>query len=456
MPAPVTSKLAQFAADLTFDTLPDIVVGAVRTGVTDCVAAMLSGSEEKGTAIIRRCLATRGRVGEARLLLGAERASAMDAALLNAAAAHALNIDDVAFAGYHTSAVLVPAILAEAEIVGACGRDIVTAYVAGYEVWARLAEREKDSYTSNGWHGSSALGVVAASAAIANLRRLDPEAASNAMGLAAVMSGGIIAAFGHDTKAFQVGWAAANGIRACRLASAGLTAAPDLLEREGGLLRALTPKGNVDIETPIDDLGQSWRLEAFGVTIKKYDFFNAQQRALDGIIDIVTTHDVRPDDVTRIEVLIGPSQLAEQGRPKPGRPIESKASIEAAIAAGVIMRRAGKAEATNTFMERQDAARVMQLVEVVVDDAIAPDAEPNMGFSGGVRLHLAGGQVLESPSTEAPRGSWKRPLDQEELWRKFRACVERAIAEPQAEILFERLQALDRLTSVAEISTGLH
>lgn len=456
MPAPITNSLAQFAADLTFDALPDAALRAIRTGMTDFVAAMLSGADQSIAPAIRSCLSTRGRSHEARLLLGEERATATEAALLNGAVAHALNVDDVAFGGYHTSAALAPAILAEAETVGASGLDIVTAYAAGYEIWARIAEREKDSYTVNGWHGSSAIGVVAAAAAVANLRRMSAEQVSNAMGLAAVMSGGLIAAFGHDTKAFQVARASANGILACRFAAAGLTAAPDLLERGDGLLRALTPKGNVEVEQPIDDLGSVWRLEKTGINIKKYDFFNAQQRALDGVIDIATEHDVKPDDVVRIEALIGRAQAAGRGKPEPGRHIDPKASIETAMAAGVIMRRGGKAEVSKAFSARPDVVRMKERVAVVVDDSIGPDAEPNMGFSGAVRIHLANGRILESPSVDVPRGYWSRPMSVEDLWRKFSASAHSVVPDATAETLFSRLQSLDRMASVSELSTGLH
>lgn len=253
MPAPITSSLAQFAAELTYDTLPEAALKTIRSGVADCIAAMISGAEADAARAVRSCLASRGRVAEARLLLGAERATAMDAALLNSAAACA-NRDD------RISAILAPAVLAEAETVGASGRDMMAAYAVGYEAWARLAEREKDGYAVNGWHGASALGVVAAAAAIANLRRLNAEQASNAMGLAAVMSGGTIAARGFGSAAFQMGRASSNGVLACRLAVAGLTAAPDLIERGDGLLRALTPKGNIELDQPMDDLGVDWRL----------------------------------------------------------------------------------------------------------------------------------------------------------------------------------------------------
>ena len=137
MPAPLTRSLGEFVSALRFEALPQAAIDVVRLGFTDCVATMLAGSTEPVARIMRESLGTRGAKGEARLVFGAERASAPEAALVNGTAGHALDYDDVALAG-HPSTVLVPAVLAEAEALGADGRAAVTAYVAGYETWANL------------------------------------------------------------------------------------------------------------------------------------------------------------------------------------------------------------------------------------------------------------------------------------------------------------------------------
>ena len=141
MTAPLTRQLGRFVSALRYDSLPKAALDAVRTGFTDCIAVMQAGIDEPVARIVREQLGTRGKSGEASLYLGSEFASAPEAALANAVAGHALDYDDVALAG-HPSVVLVPAVLAEAEAVGASGREAVAAYVAGYEVWAHLIERD--------------------------------------------------------------------------------------------------------------------------------------------------------------------------------------------------------------------------------------------------------------------------------------------------------------------------
>ena len=92
-----------------------------------------------------------GGNGEARICLSANRAAAPDAALISGTAAHALDYDDVAMDA-HPSSVLVTTLLTEGEALGATGRDLVTAYVAGYEVWADLAYRDQSPHHAKGWH----------------------------------------------------------------------------------------------------------------------------------------------------------------------------------------------------------------------------------------------------------------------------------------------------------------
>ena len=128
---PLTRALGRFVADLTFERLPEAAVRAAGVGITDCVGTMIAGSVEPTVQILRRTLAS-GGPGEATLYFSSERRAAPEAAWINGTAAHALDYDDVGVRG-HPSAVLVPAILAEAEALGASGRDMLAAYAAGYE-----------------------------------------------------------------------------------------------------------------------------------------------------------------------------------------------------------------------------------------------------------------------------------------------------------------------------------
>src|ERR1700730_311766 len=133
----LTRELGRFVTNVSFERLPAGAVDVARIGVIDCIATMIAGAGDPAPQLLREALRPAG--GEATLYFIGDRAPAPEAAWINGTAGHALDYDDVAALRGHPSTVLVPAILAEAEALGASGRDMLAAYVAGYETWAELA-----------------------------------------------------------------------------------------------------------------------------------------------------------------------------------------------------------------------------------------------------------------------------------------------------------------------------
>jgi 2-methylcitrate dehydratase PrpD len=449
MPAPLTRALGEFVSALRFEQLPEDAIKVVRLGFTDCVATMLAGVQEPVARIVREQLGTRAGPGEARLAFGAERASAPEAALANGTAGHALDYDDVALAG-HPSVVLVPAVLAEAEALGADGRAAVAAYVAGYETWAHLVTRDPDPYHRKGWHPTAVMGPVAAAAAVANLRRLDAEQATMALAIAASMSAGVVANFGTMTKPFQVGRAAQSGVIAARLAAAGMTASADALEHPIGLLRALSPKGHVDTEHPLEALGRRWAIVEKGLNVKKYPMCYGVHRALDGMLDLVRAHTLTPDGVREIAVTTGATQAAMLRNHRPQTGLEAKFSMEFAMASALTAGRAGRAKLTDGFVRRPDVQGAMTKVSIATTDSVAED-DPIFAAFDKIEVTLADGRHFASPELRHARGHWSLPLGRDELWAKFRDCAAATLQETGAQALFEGLQSLERQGDLREL-----
>jgi 2-methylcitrate dehydratase PrpD len=443
MPAPLTQSLGEFAASLRFDALPARAVEAARLGFTDCVAVLLAGAREPVTGIVASTMVAANDAGEARLWFGNKRTSAIDAALANGVAAHALDYDDVAFTG-HPSAVLVPAILAEAEAIGADGSAALTAYVVGYETWAALNAREPDTYHRKGWHPTGVLGPVAAAAAIANLRRLGSHQATMALALGASMSSGIVANFGSMAKPFHAGRAAPAGVTAARLAHAGMTASADAIEHPLGLLNALSPQGRADREKPLDDLGRGWRILDCGLNLKKYPICYATHRSIDAMVDLATEHNLDPGAVAGIDVTIGITQAAMLRNHAPQTDIEAKFSMEFAMASALVARRVGLAELSTEFVRRPEVRSAMTKVRTRTTNTVAAD-DPGFAASDKVEIELVDGTHLASPDIRFARGHWQLPMKTEELWAKFSDCTAQELDEDAAEALFANLQALDRI-----------
>ncbi len=450
MAFPLTRALGRFASELRFEQLPPRAVAVAKLGVTDWIAVMIAGSREPVVQIARDVLVAKGaNLGEARLIPSGDPVSGPDAALVNGAAGHAFDYDDVALDG-HPSAVLVPAILAEAEAVGASGRDIIAAYVVGYEVWAELLSRQLDHLHAKGWHPTCVFGAVAAAAACAALRKLDAEKTATALAIAASEASGVIANFGTMMKPLQVGRAAQSGVVAARLAAAGLTASLDALEHPtGGYLAATSPKGALDLERTTDHLGRDWRITEQGLNVKQYPMCYCTHRVVDGVLDLASAHDIDPTAVERVDVKIGKVALDMLRNHRPTTGLEAKFSIEFAVASGLTARRAGLTELSDGFVRRDDVQALIGRVHCeTVDETI--EGLPFAPFDQ-VTIRLADGKELQSPPLRHPRGSIEAPLGAAELRAKFDDCVAGFLSAGDGAALFAALDGLERLPSARDL-----
>jgi 2-methylcitrate dehydratase PrpD len=375
-------------------------------------------------------------------------AHSQDAALANGTAGHALDYDDVALEG-HPSVVLVPAVLAEGERLGASGRDLITAYVAGYETWGELLDRDEDQHHGKGWHPTAVFGTVGAAAAAARLARLDPARTANALAIAASLAGGLVANFGSMTKPFHAGRAAQSGILAARLAGRGMTAAPDALEHPSGFLRALSPAGRVRVDGELA-AGRDWHIVRQGLNVKRYPVCYALHRAIDGMLAIRSRRPVAAGDVAEIEITLGRTQMVPLREHRPRTGLEAKFSAEFAMASALVAGRVGMGELTNEFVNQAAVQALFPKVRVTPVDEADPE-DPLFAPADRVRVKLNDGATLEGESVRYALGHARNPIGLDDLHAKFRDCVGDALAPDASARLFERLSRLETQASAAEL-----
>jgi 2-methylcitrate dehydratase PrpD len=141
------------------------------------------------------------------------KTSVLDAALVNGPASHALDYDDVSgVMGGHRSATLVPSMIAPGESLGSSGRDLVLAYVVGYETECRIARGVHFHHYDKGWHPTATLGIFGTVAAAARLLGLSIDQTAVALSLAASFASGLKANFATMTKPLHVGHASRDGL----------------------------------------------------------------------------------------------------------------------------------------------------------------------------------------------------------------------------------------------------
>jgi 2-methylcitrate dehydratase PrpD len=414
----LTASLGEFIAGLRPSDVPAEARRTVRRGIADCIGVLYAGRDEPVTGHAL-AMVTVGASGEAAVLGDRGRAAAPDAAFVNATAAHALDYDDTGLDG-HPSVVLAPAVLAEAQRLGATWGEAVAAYVAGYETWAELIFRDADKHHGKGWHPTAVFGTVACAAASAHLRRLDPHRAAQALGIAASMAGGLVANFGSMTKPLQVGWAARNGLLAAGLAERGVTSSPDALESPRGFLAALSPAGRVRLDGACR-AGAPWQILRQGLNIKRYPVCYALHRAVDAALALRPRLQGRLHRIERVTIAMGRLQAAMLRSSRPVTGLDAKFSAEYALACALLNGRLGLAELTDAAVNAPEVQALLRRVQV--EPLSTQDAEePLFSPADLLRVQLDDGTLLDAEPVHRALGHATRPIDDAALKAKFLDC----------------------------------
>jgi len=245
-----TKEISKLPYRYTFDQLSSESITIAKQCILDWVGVTLAGLEDEAGQLLKEELAD---AKQSTSLLGTgEKASLLNATLINGTIGHVLDYDDSnKLMMGHPTAPILPALLALAEKLESSGKDIINAFVAGYETGGHVAALAWIPHYHAGFHASATIGTFSAAAACARLMNLDAEKTEMALGLASTQSAGLKINNGTMSKSFQVGKAAMNGLLAARLAAKGFTAGANSLEGDQGFLMTHTSHNyNFEAQAP--------------------------------------------------------------------------------------------------------------------------------------------------------------------------------------------------------------
>jgi 2-methylcitrate dehydratase PrpD len=448
-----SERLARFVAET--ESVPEDAIAQAKRALLDTLGVTLAGSREESARIVADWVREQGDRAEVKVLGRSFRAPAADAALANGAAAHALDYDDVSLPMRgHPSAPLLPAVLAVAEKASRSGRDLLTAFVLGFEVETSLGRAIGEAHYALGWHATSTLGTLGAAAACARLLRLDAARTQMALGIAASLASGLQSNFGTMTKPLHAGWAARNGVVAAELAARGFTADRRALEGESGFLHAMSGGAEPDLES-FAALGEPYEMTSSGFGVKLYPCCYAVHRSLDAVLEMKARHRIDAASIESIRVEVSHGSLIPLRGDSPATGLEGKFSLEYCLAAALVDGRVALASFTDEAVSRPVVRSMMAKIEV----SEGPD-EPGGTFPIGgyaeVRIALRGGEE-QFLRVDTPRGDPSRPLSWEELTEKFRDCAQGVLpgeATEGAVGLIARLEDVQDLAELTEAMVG--
>jgi 2-methylcitrate dehydratase PrpD len=438
-------ELARRSAAVRFEDLPADAVHWAKVGILDTVGVTLAGCAEPCARIVRKVASGNG--GASLVYGSADRTNALDAALVNGTASHALDFDDMNNTlGGHPSAPLLPALFALADERPASGRAFIAAYVAGFETECKLGLGVHFHHYTKGWHPTATLGVFGTAAAACNLLRLDADRTAITLAIAASLAAGLKANFGTMTKPLHVGHCARSGLFAALLAEQGFTANPGAFEHNQGFLDVFNGPGTYDVARMLAHWGDPFDIVAPGIAVKQYPCCGSTHPALDVMLDLVRRHDLKPAQVARVDSWTHARRLEHTNRPDPQTGLEAKFSVQYCLARALTDRTI-RIEHFEGDAWRDPAVRAV--LPRVHAAAYTTAQFPESGHYGAeIKVTTTDGKAVSGKIDEAMGRTSGNPLPAERLREKFDNCVARALPRSRAPALADMI---DRLDTVADM-----
>lgn len=452
----VVEMLADRVRETTPASLTPEAIKWAKVSVLDTLGVAMAGAAEPSVRILDR-VTTGGASQGPCLLMGTNRhASPLDAALLNGAAAHALDFDasNPVFAGHATMHLLAGA-FAVAEMLDVDGPTFLAAYVAGFEAQSRIARGCQPEHSDKGWFASSTLGVFGVAAATGLLMGLSDTRLATAFAIASGLSAGLLAHSGTMTKPLSAGQSARNGLLAVLLAREGFTGAPDAFEHRYGVLNVFGFPDRFDARAQLADWGAPFEIGVTATGIKQYPCCGTFHAAIDLASALEAAHDIDPDRIEAVEVALITDRLHHVDRPDPQSAIDAKFSASYCIARTLLHGRPKISDFEGDAYREDAPRRLMGRIALSVHPRMRANLPRTEQGGASVVIVLRDGRRLVAEA-EAPAGrAAGHPLPEPLLYAKFLDCVGRVISPSAGERLLAMLVDLDRAKNLRAVSVAM-
>ena len=414
--------IAHFVARHRGRSYPEGVLDAAKQCLVDWFGVCLGALAEPAALCVHRTVAAWRSQGNARILLGG-RSAPVAAALINGTLAHCLDYDDTHLESLlHGSAPTWAATLAVGTDRGSSERDLLSAFITGFEVGTRIGSNGiGEQLNSRGWHTTCVLGRFSSAVAAAVLLDLDQAQIKCALGLAATQVGGLTASVGTMAKPFHAGKTAADGVLAAELAAQGFKAPADILENDDGLIPTLFQDSAMRVG--IAAFEDRWDITQN--SFKPYPACQLTHASIDcarRLAEVIGDAEIR-----RVRAFVNPLATRLAGLTNASTSTEGKFSLAYTIALGL----AGRQVTINDFGEQSlrnpHIVTLASRVETIACEEIARTA-------ARLEITLASGRVL-TEETLFHIGSIGNPMKWPELQTKFMSMAEPELGTFAADLL---------------------
>lgn len=432
-----TSDIARWIAGLDDRDISDTAYAWAKHAMLDWFGVTIAGTREPLVDMLVDELAD-GNSGPCSIVGRELKTGLHDAALINGAASHALDYDDVNRRLHgHPTVVTAPVALALGQQAGASGRAVLAAFVAGTEVACAIGEMADEGHYEAGFHATATIGTFGAAATAAKLLGLDVSRTAHAMGIAASEAAGLKCNFGTMTKPLHAGKACSNGMLAARLAARGFTANQDAIE---------TSRGFADVMAPgfVSGISEPHPPGYFAVQQTLFKYHAAcylTHSTIEAIKDLRAAHDIGIDDLARMTIRVRPSHFSVCNIPEPATGLEIKFSIRHCAAMALAGIDTGALE-TYSDVHASDAGLNAARERIAVEGLDAIDR-----MAAKVSIDLKDGRTLVAEhNVGIPADNLDRQW--EKLADKFRSLTGPILGGEKTEAIIEQVAVLEDADTV--------
>lgn len=407
-----TQTLSAFLAGVRYEQLPESVVSRTEDLFLDWLASALAGKGARPVTVLEKFAASMGPSnGPAEILVSRKHTSPLFAALINAAAGHVVEQDDVHNSSVlHPGTVVFPAVLAVAQEIGASGKDFIAASVAGYECGVRVGEFLGRSHYRV-FHTTGTAGKLGAAAGVAHLLKFDARTLQHALGSAGTMAAGLweFLRDAADSKQLHTAKAAADGLMAAYIARDGFTGAQQILEGKQGMAAGMS--SDADTKYLTENLGVRWTLPE--TSFKFHASCRHTHPAADALQALMRAHKLKAEEVASVTARVHQGAIDVLGPVTDPQTIhQSKFSMGFVLALIATKDRAGLPDFTDVALKDKAVRAFHDKVTMVLDPVV--DGVYPKQWLGHVVVKTTDGRTLEQ-KISVPKGDPDNTLSRTEI-----------------------------------------
>ena len=441
-----TRTLAEFVVGLKLADIPTNVVDDAKRLFIDWLGSALAGRDSRQVRIFEAYAAAMGPTGEqgaggSEILVSRKTSSPYFAALINAAASHVVEQDDVHNGSvFHPGTVIFPPALAAAQAESASGADLLLAVIAGYEAGIRIGEFLGRSHYKV-FHTTGTAGTLAAAIAVAKLYRLDVEQTVHALGSAGTQAAGLweFLRDAADSKQLHTAKAAADGLMSAWIARAGFTGAQRILEGVQGMAAGMSSDANP--AKLIDRLGQRWAITE--TSYKWHASCRHTHPAADALQQLMHNESILPGEIKAVTARVHQAAIDVLGPvTNPATIHQAKFSMGTVLALIAVHGQAGLMEFERHSLSDAEVIAFRGKVAMVLDEEVNT-AYPAR-WIGKVEVTTMDGRG-HSARVDVPKGDPGNTLSRSELEDKavFLAGFRAAASEAEMRALIKRIWRIE-------------